>query len=177
VSTAEAPPPTIPARPGTSDERHRLAVSSFTHAFKDAMGAVRRLRGRESHRPGELSYAQCGLLFGLAEFGELSASELAGVAAVAPATATQMLDLLEASGHVERVRSERDRRLVMVSLTARGREVVEGRRRRYEELWTRQLAAFSLDEIAAATAVVESATAVFEQIETESGDAPEEPST
>ena len=98
---------------------HRAAVASFAGTFKAAMAAVRRLRGRDTHRPGELSYAQYGLLFGLADGGERSASELAGLADVAPATATQMLDSLVAGGFVERSRSERDRRLVLVSLTAR----------------------------------------------------------
>ena len=36
-----------------------------------SMAAVRRLRGRETHRPGELSFAQYSLLFGLATSGEL----------------------------------------------------------------------------------------------------------
>lgn len=147
---------------------HRAAVSSFALTFKAAMGAVRRLRGRESHRPGELSYAQCGLLFALAQGDECSASELAGLADVAPATATQMLDHLAAGGFVERVRSERDRRIVLVSLTARGGELVAARRARYEALWTRELAEFSIAELKAATAVLERAAAVFVEIAAES---------
>ena len=46
-------------------------------SFKRAMGAMRRLRGRETHHPGELSYAQYGLLFGLAGGCALSSRELA----------------------------------------------------------------------------------------------------
>jgi DNA-binding MarR family transcriptional regulator len=139
-------------------------VTSFALAFKAAMGAVRRLRGRECHRPGELSYAQFGLLFGLAERGECSASELAGLAGVAPATATQMLDHLETGGYVERVRSERDRRIVLVSLSARGAEVVALRRTRYEELWTRELAQFSVEQLQTAAEVLSRAAAMFVQI-------------
>jgi hypothetical protein len=60
----------------------------FGHSFKTAMAALRRLRGRETHRPGELSYAQYGLLFGLAAGGALSAGELALAADVSPASAT-----------------------------------------------------------------------------------------
>ena len=113
--------------------------------------------GATRHRPGELSYAQYGLLFGLAERGERSASELAGLADVAPATATQMLDSLVAPGFVERTRSDRDRRLVLVSLTARGSELVAARRARYEALWARALAGFSEHELATATAVLDRA--------------------
>ena len=35
----------------------------LARSFKAAMAAVRRLRGRETHRPGELSDAQYSLLF------------------------------------------------------------------------------------------------------------------
>jgi DNA-binding MarR family transcriptional regulator len=159
--------PAVAARPRPPGDEHRAAVSSFALTFKAAMGAVRRLRGRESHRPGELSYAQCGLLSGLAQRGECSASELAGLADVAPATATQMLDHLAAGGFVERVRSERDRRIVLVSLTARGSELVGARRTRYEALWARELADFSLEDLHVATAVLERAGAVFVEIAAE----------
>jgi DNA-binding MarR family transcriptional regulator len=157
----------VVAQPAATADEHRAAVSTFARAFKTAMGAVRRLRGRDTHRPGELSYAQFGLLFGLAERGELSASELAGLADVAPATATQMLDSLATAGLVERVRSERDRRIVLVSLTARGSALVATRRSRYEALWTRELADFSAAQLEAATAVLERAEAVFVEIAAE----------
>jgi DNA-binding MarR family transcriptional regulator len=145
-------------------EAHRTAVLTLALAFKSAMAAVRRLRGLESHRPGELSYAQCGLLFALDRSGECSASELAALADVAPATATQMLDHLAAGGFVQRVRSERDRRIVLVSLTARGSELLVARRSRYEALWAHELADFSVDELATATSVLERAGAVFVDI-------------
>jgi DNA-binding MarR family transcriptional regulator len=118
------------------------------------MVAVRRLRGRDTHRPGEVSYAQCSLLFGLAERGELSASELAGLADVSPATATQMLD--------------RDRRVVLVSLTERGGKLVAARRARYEQLWAAALTGFSERELTTATAVLDRARAIFDEIASES---------
>jgi len=146
----------------------RESVSAFGLSFKSAMAAVRRLRGRDTHRPGEVSYAQCSLLFALAERGELAASELAGLADVAPATASQMLDSLAAGGFVERSRSERDRRLVLVSLTARGGELVAARRARFEQLWADALVDFSESELATATAVLDRARAVFDEIAAES---------
>jgi DNA-binding MarR family transcriptional regulator len=115
-------------------------------AFKGTVAALRRLRGRESHRPGELSYAQYGLLFGLAESPAMSARELALSADVSPATATEMLDALAASGLVERTRSTLDKRIVLTSLTARGRALVDERRARYEPRWRSALAEFS-DEL------------------------------
>lgn len=140
------------------------AMASFSTAFKGAMAAVRRLRGRETHRPGELSYAQYGLLFGLSERGTLPASELAAVADLAPGTASQMLDALAAHGLIERMRSERDRRIVLVSLTERGSEIVAGRRARYEPLWRVAFADFSDEELRTAAAVLQRAGGLFERM-------------
>jgi DNA-binding MarR family transcriptional regulator len=105
-------------------------LQELGQSFKRTTAALRRLRGRETHRPGELSYAQYILLFGLAAGGELSAGELASSADLSPGTVTQMLDGLTAAGLVERVRSERDKRVVLVSLTDRGESVVAARRAR-----------------------------------------------
>jgi DNA-binding MarR family transcriptional regulator len=128
------------------------------------MAAVRRLRGRETHHPGELSYAQYGLLFGL-YFGEpMSSRELAAAADVSPATATEMLDSLAASGLVERVRSEEDKRIVLTSLTHRGRALVEDRRARYEPRWRAALSGFSEAELRTATAVLDALREMFDEL-------------
>jgi DNA-binding MarR family transcriptional regulator len=156
------------AAPAAASGPPPASVSAFGLSFKAAMAAVRRLRGRDTHRPGEVSYAQCSLLFALAEHGELAASELAGLAGVAPATATQMLDSLASGGFVERSRSERDRRLVLVSLTPRGGELVAARRARFERLWADALVDFSERELNTATAVLDRARAVFDEIAAES---------
>jgi len=140
------------------------ALERFGIAFKHANAAVRRLRGRDTRRPGELSYAQFGLLFGLAEHGELSASELAGYADVAPATATEMLDGLAAAGLIDRRRSERDRRLVLVSLTPHGSELVAARRAHYKSCWDEALAEFGAAELNTASAVLDSMRAMFDRL-------------
>ena len=139
----------------------------FGQSFKAAMAAVRRLRGRETHRPGELSYAQYGLLFSLAAGGALSAGELAVAADVTPASATQMLDALERAGLVERVRSGEDRRVVLTSLTGRGRQVVEARRSLLEPLWRAALAEFSAQDLQTAAAVLDRITEMFDELAAE----------
>jgi hypothetical protein len=53
------------------------ALEATGRAFKGAVAALRRLRGRETHQPGELSYAQYGLLFGLWDGTAKSSRELA----------------------------------------------------------------------------------------------------
>jgi DNA-binding MarR family transcriptional regulator len=129
------------------------------------MAAVRRLRGRDSHRPGELSFAQYQLLFELARYGELPAGELALCADLAPASVTQMLDQLAVRGLVERVRSERDRRIVVSRLTDAGRERCEQRHARFEPLWREAMSDFSIAELHTATLVLERLSELFERLD------------
>ncbi|HEY1478433.1 MAG TPA: MarR family transcriptional regulator [Gaiellales bacterium] len=124
-------------------------------AFKRAMVAVRRLRGRETHRSGQISYAQYGLLFGLAGMGERSARELADHADLNPATVAQMLEHLEAAGLVTRTRSETDRRVVLSALTERGAAVVADRQAQMEPRWRAALEEFSDPELAVAARVLD----------------------
>ncbi len=123
-------------------------------AFKRAMVAVRRLRGRETSRPGQISYAQYGVLFGLAGC-ECSARELAEHTDLTPATVTQMLEHLEAAGLVKRTRSQDDRRVVLSALTQRGEELVAERRAQMEPRWQEALSEFSDDELTAAARVLD----------------------
>jgi len=136
----------------------------FGRSFKTAMAALRRLRGRETHRPGELSYAQYGLLFSLAAGDALSAGELAFAADVSPASATQMLDGLERAGLVERARSGQDKRVVLTSLTARGRQVVEARRALFEPRWRAALADFSDQDLLTASAILDRIREMFDEL-------------
>ena len=138
-------------------------LTSVGQSFKTAMGAVRRLRGRETQRIGKLSYAQYSLLFGLAAEPQLSASQLACVADLAPATVTEMLDHLEADGLVERVRSDRDKRVVLVSLTRRGRTLVSQRRADWERRWQAALAEFDDEQLLAAAAVLDRLAELFDE--------------
>src|ERR1700758_1220354 len=101
------------------------AAEQVARSFKRAMAAVRRLRGRENHRPGELTDAQYGLLFSLREQAQMSVRDMAYAADLSPASVTEMLEGLAIAGLVERQRSERDRRVVNTSLTDSGRGLVE----------------------------------------------------
>jgi len=141
------------------------ALTRLGAAFKGVTAATRRLRGRETHRPGELSYAQYHLLFHLAEQGRLSTGQLATAAELVPATTTQMLDGLERNGLVERVRSEEDRRIVTCALTPRGRKVVAKRRAEMERHWNGTLAAFSAAELETAADVLEHLRTMLDDLE------------
>ncbi len=123
--------------------------------FRRVFRSLSRLRGRDTHLAGsELSHAQFELLIELDERGELSAGDLAAAARLTPATVTQMLDHLAASGHVERVRSETDRRVVVSRLTPQGRLKIEAKREAWKSRWDEALAGVSADELRAATHVL-----------------------
>jgi DNA-binding MarR family transcriptional regulator len=157
TATPASRPATTPPAPEREDP-----LSQVGHSFKAAMGAVRRLRGRETQRLDHLSYAQYGLLFGLADQPEMSASRLAEVADLTPATVTQMLDHLEADGLVARTRSERDKRVVLVTLTEPGRKLIASRRTRFERLWREALAEFDDEQLRNAAAVLDRVRAMFD---------------
>jgi DNA-binding MarR family transcriptional regulator len=133
-------------------------------AFRHLLRAVTRMRGRDTHLAGaEISHAQFELLIELDEQGELSAGELALAARISPATVTQMLDGLAESGHVERTRSDSDRRVVLARLTPLGRARVEAKRAAWRGRWERALADVSPREMRAATKVMERLGAVFQE--------------
>ncbi|HZE06232.1 MAG TPA: MarR family transcriptional regulator [Solirubrobacteraceae bacterium] len=143
----------------------RAAATELGRAFKGCMSAVRRLRGRETRTAyDELSDAQYGLLFGLRDHDALPTTELACLAGTSPATATGMLESLAASGLVSRVRSDRDRRVVLTSLTERGRALVAERHARFAPRFEAALAEFSDDELRVAAAVLHRLGAMFDEI-------------
>jgi MarR family transcriptional regulator, organic hydroperoxide resistance regulator len=145
-------------------EQSLEAALQLGRSFKAAIAAMRRMRGRETHCAGELSDAQYGLLFGLRDHEALSARELALQADVSPATATEMLEGLEAAGLVSRIRSVIDRRVVLTSLTERGRELVQARQARYEPRWRAALAGFNDEELLGAAAVLDRLAGMFDEL-------------
>jgi DNA-binding MarR family transcriptional regulator len=155
-TTTDAPAGLAPATVAALPARECLG-----HSFKAAMAAVRRLRGRESQGQGELSYAQYSLLFGLAAEPELSTSRLAALAELSPATVTQMLDHLEQAGFVTRIRSDRDKRVVLVALTEPGGRLIAERRARLQPRWDAALADFSDEQLITASAVLDRLAALF----------------
>ena len=149
---------------GVGERQDGDAAEEVARSFKRAMAAVRRLRGRETSRPGELTDAQYGLLFCLRDQTEMSVRDLACAADLSPASVTEMLEGLTTSGLVQRHRSERDRRVVLTSLTDSGRGLVEARRARFEPRFRAAMEAFSEDELVTAAAVLERLRDLFQEI-------------
>jgi DNA-binding MarR family transcriptional regulator len=160
----------VPPAPAESGAAETDAIDQVGPAFKATVAAMRRLRGQERRHPGELRDAQYSLLFCLSQGGpttRLSSSELAHQADLSPAASTELLDELETEGLVTRLRSDTDRRVVLVSLTERGHQAVRGRRQRMEPRWRGALSQFSDEDLMAAVAVLGRLREFFEELAAE----------
>jgi DNA-binding MarR family transcriptional regulator len=73
----------------------------------------------------QLTTPQLTCLRQLERCGTLTSGELASEVALSQATVTGILDRLESRGLVRRRRDERDKRRVLVGITARGRQLVD----------------------------------------------------
>lgn len=82
-------------------------------------------RGRSILMDMEISSLQFNALLTIREFGPLTMGDLCKKLFVACSTATDLADRMERSELAERMRDEKDRRVVKLKLSARGNEVVE----------------------------------------------------
>jgi MarR family transcriptional regulator, organic hydroperoxide resistance regulator len=158
ASTTSETPANAPEEP-RDDELQKLGL-----AFKRVFKGLNRARGRDTHLGGdELSQAQFELLIELHNRGELPAGELAAAAQLTPSTVTQMLEHLAACGHVERVRSETDKRIVVTRLTDEGARKIEAKRAAWKERWDTALEGVGERDIRAATRVLERLAEMVEE--------------
>jgi DNA-binding MarR family transcriptional regulator len=125
----------------------RAALDELRVAMGELFGAERRLRGREQQQPNDLTSSQMRALVILEREDEVTAGDLAKSADLNPASVTAMLDHLESKGIVERRRGDRDRRVCMVTLTDRGRELVDEKRARFQARWEEHLGELSEPEL------------------------------
>lgn len=160
ATTSKAKPPVEPSAEQTARE---VELTELGLAFRRVFRSLNRLRGRDTHLgAGELSHAQFELLIELEERGDLPAGELASAARLTPATVTQMLDHLAECGHVERVRSLTDRRVVLSRLTRQGRRKIEAKREAWQSRWEQALTGVEIEELRAAKLVLERLGAMVE---------------
>ncbi len=144
-----------PTRPSTTLDELRMAMGEL-------FGAERRLRGREQQAPRDLTHSQLRALIVVEKSVEVTAGELAKSADLNPASVSAMLDQLEANGIVERRRGSQDRRVCLVSLTDKGRGIVEDKRANWQALWEAALGDLSEEELGAALRVMRTMTALLE---------------
>jgi DNA-binding MarR family transcriptional regulator len=144
----------VAAPSSTSAPDLQATLDELRAAFGELLGAERRLRGRDQQRESKLTFAQVRALFILADCEEATAGQLARAADLNPASVTGMLDALERDGIVTRRRSDRDRRSVLVSLTASGREMLADKRELWRSIWREHLGAFQPEDLDAAARVL-----------------------
>ena len=169
----------VNGRGRAAQERREQGILELGVAFRSMFRAFNRVRGRDTHLAGsDLSHAQFQLLLELHERGgAASVGELATAAELAPATVTQMLDHLAALGHVERIRSKTDRRVVVTRLTATGTARIEAKRAAWRERWQAALEGLDEQQLAAATDVLERLAAMLEQTPAEDARSPAQPAS
>ena len=94
--------------------------------FGEFMGSIREFRcasGERLVRAG-VSMTHLHLMWILEHHGELPMSRLADIVDVSVSNATGIVDRMEERGLVERIRVPDDRRVVIVRITERGRDVL-----------------------------------------------------
>ena len=124
-------------------------------AFVELLGAERRLRSREQNRSRDLTQSQLRALSALSKVDEVTAGELAKSADLNPASVTAMLDQLEANDIIERRRAEQDRRMCMVSLTEKGRAILDERQANWLALWQEHFGDMPDEDLSAALRVIQ----------------------
>jgi DNA-binding MarR family transcriptional regulator len=159
----------MPAAPLTAPQPGAGGAPSddFVTAWETFFRAVRRAKGRASARPPAdgVSLAQFHLLLPLASAGAQPIGALAEAAAVAPPTATRMLDGLVRDGLVTRRTSAEDRRCVLIELTPAGRDALAVTGEVLAGVRARIAASLSEDErTQAAVLLARLATVVEEQL-------------
>lgn len=95
-------------------------LATFGDAWEEFVLALRRSQARNRDSGDRLSLSQWDLLRELHDEDGVSVGRLARAAKITPATATRVLDGLERSGVVQRVRPSDDRRTVNVIFTPDG---------------------------------------------------------
>jgi MarR family transcriptional regulator, organic hydroperoxide resistance regulator len=153
---------TVSPTPSPTAGAQAAAVGEVLDAFGELLVAQRRLRGRDARHTGELSFAQARVLAELDDDAGCPASKLAEKAGMTPASVTCMLDALEHQGLVTRVRSERDRRIMLTHLTERGRLLRDQKRNAARRAFEDALARLNPDELAATPRVLRLLAAVME---------------
>jgi MarR family transcriptional regulator, organic hydroperoxide resistance regulator len=111
-----------------------------------------------------LTIAHVRALFALDQTEPATAGEIAEMARISPASVTGMLDDLERDGIVTRVRSDTDRRRVLVTLTDDGRALLKKRRRLWLKRWDSALADVPERDLEAAADVMRRIAGLLDEL-------------
>lgn len=142
--------------PGSSDPGPGPEIATLELAAQLRVVTVRlarRLRQLDTAADG-ITMSMVSALYVLERSGSMNLGDLAAAEQVQPPTMTRIVARLEEMGFVERGAFAGDRRVVVLSLTDRGRTLVEESRRRRTAALAANLAGLSADERALLEAAV-----------------------
>lgn len=94
-----------------------------------------------------LHFGQARILLTLLNFEELNQKEVSEGLHIKPATVTNLIKKLESSGLVKRVRSDKDDRVINVTLTTKGMEAAKIVKREMDKIDSRITNALVKDEL------------------------------
>lgn len=106
---------------GTSQEVR--ALDAYIKLTRAADSVTNRLS--QGSTQGDLTPTQFGVVEGLYHLGSMCLGEISKKVLKSSGNMTLVVDNLEKQGLVRRERSEEDRRMIMVSLTEKGYQVIE----------------------------------------------------
>ena len=101
-----------------------MAKAAIIDDFRASMGELKCVGSERLVRLG-ISMAQLHVMHLLEGHGELAMSRLADMLDVSFSAATGLVDRVEERGFVERIRVPEDRRIVLVRITAAGRQMLD----------------------------------------------------
>ncbi|MEJ2291260.1 MAG: MarR family winged helix-turn-helix transcriptional regulator [Deinococcales bacterium] len=133
----------------TRSDGARASKDSLVDEIIEAFGAMRARRVRAVHRDRRdaLSSGHLQVLARLQMVGPMPVSRVAATLGVSAAAATGMVGRMEERGLVRRTRDERDRRVVLVGLTSKGRTVLADIGNRGRASLARVLSRLDADEL------------------------------
>jgi DNA-binding MarR family transcriptional regulator len=106
-------------------------------------------KGREILTRFPITPPQFTALIYLMEEGDLTIGELSQKMCLACSTMTDLIDRMEKSGYVTRVRDDRDRRVVRIHMTERGETIIRDVMQARQEYLAEILGHFSPEEVKA----------------------------
>ena len=120
MARAAASPPLDPSEQEAPEDLDAI-VEAIVFLYTESRRITKGLAGRHG-----LTGPQLAVIKMLEPVGKLSLSELSWKIKARNSTVTGIIDRMEREGWVERQRSEEDRRVVHIALTARGRRLASG---------------------------------------------------
>ncbi|GIP40374.1 MarR family transcriptional regulator [Paenibacillus sp. J31TS4] len=120
---------------------------TYSQRFQMALFTLLKRIGPEQHANLGVTGPQFYILMCLHREGSCKASRLAELMEVKPSAITVMIDRLVSHGLVIREADEQDRRVVLIGLTEKGRQVLEQVKEKREEIVTQHLSCLEPDEL------------------------------